>query len=95
MIVGVNAYTEDESEPIELYRLDPAAEQRQLERTARVRAERNAREAEAALARVAEAARGAENLLRPMHDALRAMCTVGEICGVLREAWGTYDAQRA
>jgi hypothetical protein len=30
-----------------------------------------------------------------MHDALLAMCTVGEICGVLREAWGTYDAQRA
>jgi methylmalonyl-CoA mutase, N-terminal domain len=95
VIVGVNAYTEDESEPIELHRLDPAAEQRQLERTARVRAERNPQEAEAALARVAEAAGGAENLLRPMHDALLAMCTVGEICGVLREAWGTYDAQRA
>jgi methylmalonyl-CoA mutase, N-terminal domain len=95
VIVGVNAYTEDESEPIELYRLDPAAERRQVERTARVRAERNAREADAALARVAEAVAGAENLLRPMHDALRAMCTVGEICGVLREAWGTYDAQRA
>ena len=95
VIVGVNAFTEDESEPIELYRLDPAAEQRQLERTARVRSERNAAEAEATLARVAEAAAGTENLLRPMHDALRAMCTVGEICGVLREAWGTYDAQRA
>jgi methylmalonyl-CoA mutase N-terminal domain/subunit len=95
VIVGVNAYTEDESEPIELHRLDPAAEQRQLERTARVRAERNPQEAEAALARVAEAAGGAENLLPPMHDALLAMCTVGEICGVLREAWGTYDAQRA
>jgi methylmalonyl-CoA mutase, N-terminal domain len=95
VIVGVNAYTEEESEPIELHRLDPAAEKRQLERTARVRAERNEQEAEASLARVAEAAAGAENLLRPMHDALRAMCTVGEICGVLREAWGTYDAQRA
>jgi methylmalonyl-CoA mutase, N-terminal domain len=95
VIVGVNAYTEDESEPIELHRLDPAAEKRQLERTARVRAERNKQEAEASLARVADAAAGAENLLRPMHDALRVMCTVGEICGVLREAWGTYDAQRA
>jgi methylmalonyl-CoA mutase N-terminal domain/subunit len=95
VIVGVNAYTEDETEPIELHRLDPEAEQRQLERTARVRSERNAQDAEAALARVTEAATGAENLLPPMHDALRAMCTVGEICGVLREAWGTYDAQRA
>jgi methylmalonyl-CoA mutase N-terminal domain/subunit len=95
VIVGVNAYTEDESEPIELHRLDPEAERRQLERTARVRSERNAPEAEAALERVREAATGAENMLGPMHEALRAMCTVGEICGVLRDVWGTYDAQRA
>ena len=38
---------------------------------------------------------GDENLLPPMREALRARCTVGEICGVLREEWGTYDAQRA
>jgi methylmalonyl-CoA mutase N-terminal domain/subunit len=34
------------------------------------------------------------NLLPPMREALRACCTVGEICEVLREEWGTYDAQR-
>jgi hypothetical protein len=34
----------------------------------------------------------AENLLPPMRDALHAHCTVGEICEVLREEWGTYDA---
>src|SRR5881398_1494568 len=50
VIVGVNRFTEGEEETIELYRLDPAAEQRQLERTARVRAERNAHDADAALA---------------------------------------------
>src|SRR6266545_2823398 len=94
VIVGVNAYTESESEPIELHRLDPEAERRQLERTARVRAERDAQQAEAALARVRDGARGTENLLPPMHDALRALCTVGEICNVLRDEWGTYDAQR-
>src|SRR5204862_7322501 len=44
VIVGVNRFTEGEEEQIELYRLDPAAEKRQLERTARVRAERNAEE---------------------------------------------------
>jgi methylmalonyl-CoA mutase N-terminal domain/subunit len=94
VIVGVNAYTESESEPIELYRLDPEAERRQLERTAGVRAERDAQQAEAALARVRDAARGTENLLPLMHDALRALCTVGEVCNVLRDEWGTYDAQR-
>jgi methylmalonyl-CoA mutase N-terminal domain/subunit len=95
VIVGVNRYEEDETEPIELHRLDPEAERRQLERTARVRAERDAGEAEAALARVREAARGTENLLPSLREALRVRCTVGELCEVLREEFGMYDAQRA
>ena len=45
VIVGVNRFTEEEPERVELHRLDPEAERRQLERTARVRAERNADEA--------------------------------------------------
>src|SRR3954449_8995680 len=72
VIVGVNRFTEGEEEPIELHRLDPAAEQRQLQRTARVRAERSAEEAELALAAVRETARGDANLLVPMREALRA-----------------------
>ena len=93
VLVGVNRYDEHEAEPIELHRLDPAAEQRQLERTARVRAERNAEAAAAALEQVRRAAQGSENLLPPMRDALRAHCTVGEICNTLRDEFGTYDAQ--
>jgi methylmalonyl-CoA mutase, N-terminal domain len=93
VIVGVNRYDEHEAEPIELHRLDPAAEQRQLERTARVRAERNPEAATEALEQVRRAARGSENLLPPMRDALRAHCTVGEICNTLRDEFGTYDAQ--
>jgi methylmalonyl-CoA mutase N-terminal domain/subunit len=94
VIVGVNKFTEGAEEEIELYRLDPAAERRQLERTARVRAERNAEEAERALAVVRDAARGDANLLVPMREALRARCTIGEICNVLRDEFGMYDAQR-
>jgi methylmalonyl-CoA mutase, N-terminal domain len=94
VLVGVNRYVEEESEPIELYRLDAEAEQRQLDRTARVRAERNAEEAKRSLEEVRRVARGTENLLPPMRDALRARCTIGEICGVLREEFGMYDAQR-
>ena len=94
MIVGVNRFTEGEEEPIELYRLDPAAEKRQLERTARIRAERNAQEADAAVAAVVDVARGDGNLLVPMREALRARCTVGEICNALRDEFGMYDAQR-
>ncbi len=95
VVVGVNRFTEQEEEEIELHRIDPAAERRQLERTARVRAERNAEEAAAAIARVQEAARGTENMLVPMREALRARCTIGEICETLREEWGMYDRQIA
>jgi methylmalonyl-CoA mutase N-terminal domain/subunit len=95
VIVGVNRYETRDEEPIELHRLDPAAERRQLERTGRVRAERNADEAAAQLERVRETARGDANLLVPMRAALRARCTIGEICRVLREEWGEFDRPRA
>jgi methylmalonyl-CoA mutase N-terminal domain/subunit len=94
VVVGVNRFTEAAAQPIEIHRLDPQVERRQLERTARVRAERNAERAAAALAQVRRAARTDENLLPPMREALRTRCTVGEICEVLREEWGMYDAQR-
>ena len=94
VIVGVNRFTEGDEESIELHRLDPEAERRQLERTTRVRADRNTQEAEAALAAVRETARGQANLLVPMREALRARCTIGEICNELRDEFGMYDAQR-
>ena len=95
VIVGVNRYEETEPEEIELHRIDPEAERRQHERTARVRAERDAAAAEGALARVREAARGTENLLPPLREALRARCTIGELCNELRGEFGMYDAQRS
>ena len=94
VIVGVNRYDDGDESEVELQKIDPATEQRQLERTARVRAERNAADAARALAAVRETARGEANLLPPMRDALRARCTVGEICETLREEWGMYDALR-
>ena len=93
-IVGVNVYAQDDEEPIELHRIDPVAERQQIERTARVRSERHAGEAAAALDAVRTTARGDGNLLVPMREALRAQCTVGEICGALREEWGEYDRER-
>jgi methylmalonyl-CoA mutase, N-terminal domain len=97
MIVGVNRYEETgtESEEIELHRIDPEAERRQHERTSQVRAARDAAAAEESLARVREAASGTENLLPPLREALRVRCTIGEICNVLRDEFGMYDAQRS
>jgi methylmalonyl-CoA mutase N-terminal domain/subunit len=95
VVVGVNAFAEKSDERIELLHIDPTVERRQLQRTARIRAERNAEESAAAIGAVVEAARGEANLLPPMREALRARCTVGEICETLREEWGMYDALRA
>ena len=96
VLVGVNRFVEEEGgEEIELHRLDPEAERRQVERTAKVRAERDVAAAKTALDRVREAARGTENLLPPMREALATRCTVGEICNALREEFGTYDAHHA
>jgi methylmalonyl-CoA mutase N-terminal domain/subunit len=95
VVVGVNRFTEGDEEAIELLQVDPEGERRQRERTARVRAERDGEAAAAALAEVKRAAETDLNLLPALREALRARCTVGEICGVLRELWGTYDAQHA
>ncbi|MFN0156275.1 MAG: methylmalonyl-CoA mutase [Gaiella sp.] len=91
VIVGVNRYTENNEPKLELHHLDPDVERRQVERTARVRAERNAEAAAAGLAEVRRVAETETNLLPAMREALRAHCTVGEICGELRQLWGTYD----
>jgi methylmalonyl-CoA mutase N-terminal domain/subunit len=92
IVVGVNANLESASEQVELLQVDPAIERRQRERTGRARAERDAEAARSALEEVGRIAETDENLLPPMRAALGVGCTVGEICGVLRELWGTYDA---
>jgi methylmalonyl-CoA mutase, N-terminal domain len=94
VVVGVNRFAEDEGERVQLLAVDPESERRQRERTAHVRAERSEADARAALEEVRRVAETDANLLPPLREALRARCTVGEICGLLRDLWGTYDAQR-
>jgi methylmalonyl-CoA mutase N-terminal domain/subunit len=94
VIVGVNRYAADEEEPIELHRIDPEAERRQCERTAAVRAGRDQDAVSAALQDVRAAAGSDTNLLVPMRAALAAEATIGEVCQVLRDEWGTHDALR-
>jgi methylmalonyl-CoA mutase N-terminal domain/subunit len=95
VVVGVNRFIEEGVDDVTLLRVDPAIERRQRERTARVRAERDPDAAARALAEVSRIAQTDANLLPPLREALRARCTVGEICGALRELWGTYDARHA
>ncbi len=95
VIVGVNRYTEHEEQRVELLHVDPEFERRQRDHVTTVRAERDSARCEQALADVLRAAEGGSNLLPSLREALQAHCTVGEICGELRELWGTYDARHA
>jgi methylmalonyl-CoA mutase, N-terminal domain len=91
VVVGVNRYVQKEEQPIELLRIDPALEQKQIERVQAVRARRDSAAAEAALARLKEdAAVDGRNLMEPIMDASRAYVTMGEMCDTLREVWGTW-----
>jgi methylmalonyl-CoA mutase N-terminal domain/subunit len=90
VVVGVNRYKLDEEEPYEPLRVDPAIEAQQAERLARLRAGRDRQAVDEALAALAKAAEGTDNVLYPMKDALRARATVGEVCNALRGVWGTY-----
>jgi methylmalonyl-CoA mutase, N-terminal domain len=91
VIVGVNRYTFDEEPQVELLRIDPALEQEQIERVRTVRARRDAATAEAALARLKDAAaRDGVNLMPVLIDASRAHVTMGEMCDALRDVWGVW-----
>ncbi len=90
IVVGVNKFTVAEEEPYEPLRVDPAIEAQQVERLAKVRAERDQEAVDKALEALREAARGSANCLYPMKDALRARATVGEVSDALRDIWGTY-----
>jgi methylmalonyl-CoA mutase N-terminal domain/subunit len=95
IVVGVNAFTDDGGERVELLHVDPEIERRQRERTVGFRTQRDSRKSAQALAEVRSVAESDANLLPAIREALRAGCTLGEICGVLRALWGTYDAQHA
>jgi methylmalonyl-CoA mutase, N-terminal domain len=91
VVVGVNRYEQEDEQPIEILRIDPALEQKQIERVRAVRERRDAAAAGAALARLKEdAAHDDRNLMEPIMQASRAYVTMGEMCKALREVWGTW-----
>ncbi|HSK73737.1 MAG TPA: methylmalonyl-CoA mutase family protein [Pyrinomonadaceae bacterium] len=90
IVVGVNKFRIDEDEAIPILRVDPLIERNQIERVRAVRARRNAENAENCLAKLEEAARGAENLLPRILEAVESYVTVGEISHRLRKVWGEY-----
>ena len=90
IVVGVNRYQlDDEPEP-DLLRIDPTLERAQIERVRAVRARRDSPAVETALAALRRAAEGDTNLMEPIMAASRSYVTMGEMCDVLRDVWGTW-----
>jgi methylmalonyl-CoA mutase N-terminal domain/subunit len=91
VIVGVNRYEDAGDEDIDLLHIDPALEQKQIERVTALRARRERGAAEEALARLkCDAARDDVNLMPAIIEASKAYVTMGEMCDALREVWGTW-----
>ena len=90
VVVGVNRYQVDEAPP-SLFRVDPGLEAAQRERLARVRSRRSPERVKTALTSLEGAARGQDNLLPFILDAIRAEASVGEISDILRQVFGTFD----
>ena len=90
VVVGVNRFRDEETTTPPTQRIDPEGERRQVEGLRRVRAERDPAVWEAAMRRLDDAARGSENLMPPIIDAVRAYATVGEIADHLRATWGVH-----
>jgi len=91
VVVGVNRYEAQEEAPIELLRVDPALEQKQIDRVQSTRAKRDSAKVEAALTALKEgAAKDDVNLMPLIVDASREYVTMGEMCDALREVWGVW-----
>jgi methylmalonyl-CoA mutase, N-terminal domain len=91
IVVGVNRYEHEDEQPLELLRIDPALEQKQIGRVQELRARRDSSAVESALARLKEdAARDDRNLMHPIVEASNTYVTMGEMCDALRDVWGVW-----
>jgi len=93
VVVGVNSFTESDDSLTALHRVDPALEQKQVDRVRAAKAGRNSEALETALAEVKAAAQSGLNLMPLLIDAARLHASEGEIVQALQEVWGDYREQ--
>jgi methylmalonyl-CoA mutase N-terminal domain/subunit len=91
VIVGVNRYVSDEPDDVDILKVDPESERRQVERLTKWKESRDSDAVTARLADLRTAAEGSDNLLPPIREALRAGASIGEVCGEMREVFGEYQ----
>ena len=94
VVVGVNKFVEEDAREPEAFPLDPSLQEAQIERLRALRASRDQAGVDAAIDDVRAAARGTQNLLVPMREALQRRATLGEVSDALREVFGEYRPNR-
>jgi methylmalonyl-CoA mutase, N-terminal domain len=91
VIVGVNQYVTDQVDDVEILKIDPETERRQVERLTAFKAARDADAVAARLEALREVAQGDGNLLHPIKAALADGASIGEVCGAMRDVFGEYQ----
>ena len=89
-VVGVNAYKEEDIEVPDLLRVDPESEREQLARLAQFKANRDQELVHKRLEELRVLARGSENLLPAIRQALKDRCSMGEVCAAMQDVFGKY-----
>jgi methylmalonyl-CoA mutase N-terminal domain/subunit len=89
-MVNVNVYEPQDEQEMEIHRIDPEISERQLERLRELKERRDNALVERRLEELKEAARGEENTMYPILEAVRAYATVQEICDAMKEVFGSY-----
>jgi methylmalonyl-CoA mutase N-terminal domain/subunit len=90
VVVGVNKFVEESVEVQDILRVDPESERAQLDRLKAFKADRDQSLVQRRLEEIREGARGSENLLPALRQALRDRCSLGEVCGAMRDVFGEY-----
>jgi methylmalonyl-CoA mutase N-terminal domain/subunit len=90
IVVGVNAYKEDDVEVPDLLRVDPESEREQLDRLAKFKADRDQALVAQRMEELRAVAGGEENLLPSIRQALKDSCSIGEVCGAMQDVFGKY-----
>jgi methylmalonyl-CoA mutase N-terminal domain/subunit len=91
IVVGVNKYVEDDVEVEDILRVDPESERLQVERLRAFKDSRDASAVERRLEEIRAAARGTKNMLPVLREALKDGCSIGEVCGAMKDVFGAYQ----
>jgi methylmalonyl-CoA mutase N-terminal domain/subunit len=91
IVVGVNRYVEDDPEVPDILRVDPESERQQVERLKAFKADRDQDLVAQRLEELRTAARGTDNMLPVLRRALKDRCSLGEVCGAMKDVFGAYQ----